>query len=129
MGVADAARLGHVEGMTVDAPSPSNSPVELRAPMGAVQLEIDWEDGSTSVLPHRILRGFCPCAGCQGHSGSVAFMEGKDLRLMDLSEVGQYAVKLTWGDGHNTGLYTFAYLRRLGDASHDDDIVTRTFSR
>ncbi|MCB9661613.1 MAG: DUF971 domain-containing protein [Sandaracinaceae bacterium] len=115
--------------MTADAPTPATSPVELRAPIGAVQLEIDWEDGATTILPHRYLRGFCPCAGCQGHSGPISFMDGGDLRLVDVSEVGQYAIKLIWGDGHNTGLYGFAYLRALGEACREDDIMTRTFPR
>ena len=117
------------EAVDPSSPSPSTSPVELRAPIGAVQLEIDWEDGTTSVLPHRYLRGFCPCAGCQGHSGPISFMDGGDLRLVDVSEVGQYAIKLLWGDGHNTGLYSFAYLRALGDACRETDIMTRTFQR
>jgi DUF971 family protein len=115
--------------MSAEPSDPSTSPVELRAPIGAVQLEIDWEDGSTTILPHRYLRGFCPCAGCQGHSGPISFMDGGDLRLQEVSEVGQYALKLIWGDGHNTGLYSFAYLRTLGDACRDEDIMTQTFQR
>jgi DUF971 family protein len=56
-------------------------------------------------------------------------MDGGDLRLQEVSEVGQYALKLIWGDGHNTGLYSFAYLRTLGDACRDEDIMTQTFQR
>ena len=48
-------------------------------------------------------------------------------RLVDVSEVGQYAVKLVWGDGHNTGLYSFGFLRALADACREEDIPTRTF--
>ena len=56
-------------------------------------------------------------------------MDGGDLRLVDVTEVGQYAVKLVWGDGHNTGLYSFAFLRALADACREEDIPTRTFPR
>jgi DUF971 family protein len=92
-------------------------------------MEIDWEDGQTSVLPHRFLRGFCPCAGCQGHSGPIAFMDGGDRELRDIDEVGQYALKLVWGDGHNTGIYSFRFLRTLGDACSSENITSRTFQR
>jgi DUF971 family protein len=76
-------------------------------------MEIDWADGHRSVLPHAILRGFCPCASCQGHQGPIRFQEGGDLELVDLEEVGNYALRLVWGDGHDTGLYSFRYLREL----------------
>lgn len=89
------------------------TPVELRAPRGARQLEIDWADGHTGLYPHPVLRGFCPCATCQGHEGPVRYREGGSLELADLEEVGNYAVRLTWADQHATGIYTFRFLREL----------------
>lgn len=91
----------------------ATTPVELRAPAGARTLEIDWADGHTGIYPHAILRGFCPCAHCQGHSGAIEFVEGGDLEIRDIEEVGSYAVRLTWGDGHGTGIYSFRFLRAL----------------
>lgn len=88
-------------------------PEEVRAPHGARQMEIDWNDGHRTLLPHRVLRGFCPCAECQGHDGPIRFRDGGDLELVDLEPVGNYALRLVWGDRHATGIYSFRFLREL----------------
>jgi DUF971 family protein len=95
-----------------------SQPVELRAPEGARRMEIDWDDGTTTAYRHEILRGFCPCAHCQGHHGPVRWVEGaeeQDLSLVTVEQVGNYALQLGWGDGHSTGIYTFRFLRALGE--------------
>jgi DUF971 family protein len=109
-------------------------PLELRAPRGADTLEIDFEDGHHAVYPHKILRGYCPCAICQGHQGPIQFIEpapGPALELTDLAEVGDYALRLTWADGHSTGIYTFAFLRELCACSEcrPDDRTPAKYSR
>jgi len=86
---------------------------EIRAPRGAMVMHIDWADGHLGVLPHEVLRGFCPCAHCQGHQGAIRFVSGGNLLLAELEEVGNYAIRLEWADGHGTGLYAFRYLREL----------------
>jgi DUF971 family protein len=93
--------------------SDPHMPVEVRAPRGARVMEIVFDDGHTAILPHEQLRGFCPCATCQGHSGPIRFVPGGDLELEEISEVGNYALRILWGDGHSTGLYTFRFLRAL----------------
>ena len=90
-------------------------PVNVRAPHGAKTFEISWADGHRSAYPHEILRGFCPCASCQGHSGAIRFIPDKDLDLREIEQVGNYALGLTWADGHGSGIYSFRYLRTLGD--------------
>lgn len=90
------------------------APTAIRAPHGAMVFELNWPGGQIDKLPHRILRGYCPCAGCQGHSGKISFQAGHRLELRELSPVGNYALGLTWGDGHDSGIYTFQYLYRLG---------------
>jgi DUF971 family protein len=87
----------------------------IRAPKGARLLEIDWADGHKGQYPHRVLRGYCPCAGCQGHEGPITFREPSDhqLELDDLAPVGNYALEFRWFDGHASGLYSFRYLRAL----------------
>ena len=90
-------------------------PTGVKAPHGARELEISWADGHRSRFPHEILRGYCPCAGCQGHSGMIQFQEGGNLELRNLEQVGNYALGLSWGDAHETGIYSFRYLRALGD--------------
>lgn len=89
--------------------------VAVRSPRGATVTEIDWADGHKSVYPHAILRGYCPCAGCQGHTGTIRFIEPSATQqdLEDLEVVGNYALRLQWFDGHGTGLYSYRYLRAL----------------
>jgi len=94
---------------------PRIKPTGVKAPHGARVLEISWADGHKCAYPHEILRGFCPCAGCQGHGAGIVFLRGGNLELRELEQVGNYALGLTWGDGHATGIYTFRYLRRLSD--------------
>jgi DUF971 family protein len=110
---------------------PRTTPVEVRAPRGGDTLEIDFADGHRAIYPHGILRGYCPCAICQGHQGPIRFVEGGSLLLSDLREVGDYALSLTWSDGHATGIYTFAFLRALcGCAACGNGADrTRSFSR
>jgi DUF971 family protein len=90
-------------------------PVRVRAPRGARVLEVHWADGYTGKIPHELLRGYCPCAGCQGHSGTIKFVPGGDLELESISQVGNYALQLVWGDQHGSGIYSFKYLRSLSE--------------
>lgn len=95
------------------AKDPRTAPKGVKAPHGARVMEMTWADGHRSVLPHEILRGYCPCAHCQGHGGTIAYVGGGNLELREIEQVGTYALSLTWGDGHSSGIYTFAYLRAL----------------
>jgi DUF971 family protein len=100
--------------------SQSFDPVEMRAPRGATSLEITWADGTTSRYRHALLRGFCPCAHCQGHQGPVRWTDAAsdvDLAILEIEEVGNYAVRLVFADGHSTGIYAFRFLRDLAAAS------------
>jgi DUF971 family protein len=98
----------------------ATTPTMVRAPVGATVTEVDWVDGHTSVLPNALLRGYCPCAGCQGHSGEIKFVPGNNAEITALEEVGAYALQFTWGDGHGSGIYSFRYLRRLGELAAED---------
>ena len=106
-------------------------PVEIRAPRSARVMEIDWDDGLRGRVSHRILRGFCPCAECQGHEGPIGFVEteGAGLDLVSIEEVGQYALSLAWADGHRTGIYSFEHLRRLCELAAEGDLANRTIPR
>ena len=90
-------------------------PTGVKAPHGARSMDITFGDGQKFSYPHEILRGYCPCAGCQGHSGTIKFQTGGDLELREIERVGNYALGLTWGDGHSSGIYSFRFLRALGD--------------
>jgi DUF971 family protein len=95
------------------AEDPRTTPTYVKAPHGARVMEITWADGHRSILPHEILRGYCPCASCQGHGGAIAFVEGGDAELRDIEQVGNYALQFRWGDAHDSGIYSFRYLRSL----------------
>jgi DUF971 family protein len=90
-------------------------------------MELTWSDGRTTRLSHRILRGYCPCASCQGHSGSTRFVDAGDPELRNISQVGNYALELGWADGHATGIYPYPFLRKLGDLyeTHGDTLPER----
>jgi DUF971 family protein len=92
---------------------PRTTPTSVKAPHGAKVMEITWADGHTAILPHEILRGYCPCAHCQGHGGTIVFVPGGNIEVRDIQQVGNYALQFTWGDRHDSGIYTFRYLRSL----------------
>jgi len=94
---------------------PRTRPTAVKAPHGARVLEITWGDGHRSTFPHEILRGYCPCATCQGHSGTLAFQPGGNLEILEIEQVGNYALSFSWGDAHSSGIYSFRFLRALGD--------------
>ena len=89
--------------------------VAVRSPRGAKVTEIEWGDGHKGVYPHAVLRGYCPCAGCQGHSGTIRFQDasGIQLEIDDIETIGGYALRLQWFDGLGSGLYSYRYLRAL----------------
>jgi DUF971 family protein len=97
------------------AEEPRLRPTGIKAPHGATVLEITWADGLKFSYPHEILRGYCPCAGCQGHSGSIRYQAGHNLELRNIEQVGNYALSFEWGDSHSSGIYSFRYLRGLGE--------------
>ena len=63
-----------------------------------------------------IIRGWCPCAACQGHEGTRNFVPVTEAQLVGVEGVGRYAVRLIWADGHETGMYPYDYLRELAEA-------------
>jgi DUF971 family protein len=79
-------------------------------------LEIGFDDGSVFHLPFELLRVYSPSAEVKGHGpGQEILQVGKrDVGISALEPVGQYALKPSFTDGHNTGLYTWDYLHKLG---------------
>lgn len=88
---------------------------KVKSPRGAKVTELEWADGHKSVLPHEILRGYCPCASCQGHEGPVKFIDpaAHQLEIERFEPIGNYALALIWFDGHQSGIYSYTYLRGL----------------
>lgn len=89
-------------------------PVDVKLIESESILEICWEDEHLSRFPLRYLRGYCPCATCQGHDpGPPTFVDNTDEGIVDVHPVGNYAIQIIWDSGHTTGMYTFDYLRGL----------------
>ncbi|MCH8012917.1 MAG: DUF971 domain-containing protein [Candidatus Marinimicrobia bacterium] len=87
---------------------------------------IRWNDGEESYIPLQTMRDACPCAMCgeqaKKKAGNNIMLAARRIRteassqLMDVQIIGYYAVRLFWGDGHNTGIYRYELLRELGGA-------------
>jgi DUF971 family protein len=90
------------------------------------ELAIKWEDGTENFIALEKLRRACPCAGCKGESdimgnlykGPDQPLTARSVELRGLAVIGNYAVQPTWADGHNTGLYPFAYLKQVADTTN-----------
>src|SRR5215813_12277919 len=80
-------------------------------------LEVAFEDGARFLLPFEYLRVHSPSAEVKGHGpGQEVLVMGKqDVGIRAVEPVGQYAVKLVFDDGHDSGLFTWQYLRELGE--------------
>jgi len=85
------------------------------------ELAIKWDDGRESFIPLESLRRHCPCAGCQGerdilghlYKGPGQPLTPRSFQLTRIVNVGGYAIQPVWADGHDTGLFSFDYLREL----------------
>lgn len=95
-----------------------NSPVatELRLRTTSRLLQVSFQDGAVFALPFEYLRVHSPSAEVKGHGpGQEVLVTGKSqVGIRAIEPVGQYAVKLVFDDGHDTGLYTWKYLYELG---------------
>ncbi len=91
-------------------------PSEIRLKRDEAILEIDFEDGRSFRLPAELLRVESPSADVQGHSAEQKTIVGgkRTVRITAIAPVGHYAVRLTFDDGHDTGLYSWDWLYRLG---------------
>lgn len=100
-------------GLTPDTPTPQSLTLH-----GASRvLEIGFADGKTFRIPFELMRVYSPSAEVQGHGpGQETLQTGKrEVGIVDLEPVGHYAVKPIFSDGHDTGLFTWEYLYRLGE--------------
>jgi DUF971 family protein len=98
------------------------SPTPRRIETIGDELAIVWSDDRESYLKLEPLRKHCPCAACGGEpdllSPAVRPLVSygpKSFTLASYRMIGGYALQLVWADGHDTGLYAYPYLRKLGD--------------
>lgn len=92
------------------------NPTELKLRTKSRVLEVAFDDGSRFELPFEYLRVFSPSAEVRGHGpGQETLQLGKhEVGIKAIDPIGNYAVRLVFDDGHDTGLYTWDYLHELG---------------
>ena len=98
-------------------------------------LEILWSAGQRVFYPSKLLRSKCPCASCaenRGESNHSKPLTGaaklrvlsatveEELNLEKIWPVGNYALGMRWGDGHDSGIYTYTFLRELAAEACSD---------
>jgi len=113
-------------------PSDAVTPQKVRVDKtGGTGIEIDWRDGHKSVWNFAWLRDACPCATCHdereksGRPPGVAKPKPQTLlpmyeapaRPLETTPVGKYAMRFKWSDGHESGIYSWDYLRRVCQCS------------
>lgn len=100
-------------GLTKDTPTPTAITLHQQSRV----LEIAFSDGAQFRLPFELLRVYSPSAEVQGHGpGQETLQTGKrNVDIVALEPVGNYAVQPTFSDGHSSGLYAWDYLYYLGD--------------
>jgi len=99
-------------GLKKDTPNPQSLTLHGQSRV----LEIGFDDGSLFRIPFELMRVYSPSAEVQGHGpGQEVLQTGKrDVAIVDIEPVGNYAVKPTFSDGHDSGLFTWEYLYFLG---------------
>ena len=93
------------------------TPSEIKLRKASRVLELTYDDGASFSLPFEYLRVYSPSAEVRGHGpGQETLQTGKeDVEITAIDPVGHYAVRLVFSDGHDTGLYSWSYLRELGE--------------
>lgn len=108
--------------MTTDRETTGDSaptaPIELRRDADGSQLVAVWPDGRRTALAARALRAACRCAQCsarrlRGEPETIA----ESIAITALAPIGEYAVNIAFSDGHARGIFPWAMLRALGEAS------------
>jgi DUF971 family protein len=118
---AETQESQQIRAMSTSAPKPLH-PVEVI--QAETELLISWNDGHRSAYQFSDLRQACPCALCRKVQRDLAAKGGPEVPLQVLStagpvtlikveQVGRYALKFHWSDGHQAGIYRYEYLRGL----------------
>ena len=87
----------------------------------ADDLTVEWKDGVVAHYPFHFLRDSCPCASCIDEISGEKILDSNtipaDIHIEKAEYVGHYALKITWSDGHDTGLFSFSLLREMFEAA------------
>ena len=109
--------------------APAHFPVSLTVHQQSRALEIEFDDGRAFRIPFELMRVYSPSAEVQGHGpGQETLQTGKrEVVITDVEPIGHYAVKPTFSDGHDSGLFTWDYLYRLG--AEQDTLLAQYLER
>lgn len=99
-------------------------PINIKASRSKASVTIEWPSGSSCELSFSDLRAACPCADCRGTHGATKdepLSDGLELTLRSdqatqlegIQAVGNYAIQISWKDGHTHGIYSWDYLEEL----------------
>ncbi len=98
------------------------TPKDLKVQLKEQRLVVEWQDGERSEYALDELRRVCPCASCrtereQQDTNPLRILKSDptDVRVTSAQLVGNYAIQFDWSDGHNTGIFEFRFLRKLGE--------------
>lgn len=112
-------------GLEKDTPIPT----EIKLRQKSRLMEISFSDGKRFSLSYELLRIYSPSAEVRGHGpGQEVLQVGKkDVDIVEVEPIGSYAVKPTFSDGHNTGIFSWDYLYALGEHEQElwQEYVTR----
>ena len=95
---------------------PDHLPTDIKLRQTSRVLEVAFENGQVFELSCEYLRVYSPSAEVRGHSPEQAVLQidKEEVNILEIEPMGNYAIKLVFDDGHNTGLYTWDYLYALG---------------
>ncbi|AJY47449.1 gamma-butyrobetaine hydroxylase-like domain-containing protein [Martelella endophytica] len=103
-------------------------PTEIRVSKDRRTLTVTFEDGARHALPAEMLRVLSPSAEVQGHGPDqkVTVPGKRNVEIMTVRPAGNYAVRIGFDDMHDSGIYTWVYLRELGE---DGDVLFAGYER
>jgi DUF971 family protein len=123
--------------MPSDAFEFSRTPTEIRLNRAEKVLAVTFDDGRTFRLPAELLRVESPSAEVQGHGPNQKKIVGgrRHVKIASVEPVGHYAIRIVFDDRHDTGIYSWAYLRELSEtraerwAAYEAALAQRGLSR
>ena len=100
-------------------------PIAIDAKSETGEIEFQWNDQRTDLFTFFNLRCNCQCAQCVDEVTGKRILDPEsvpqDITIQEMQLVGNYSLKITWSTGHDTGLYTWDFLRKLADGDNSDN--------
>jgi DUF971 family protein len=105
-------------------PANLTNPKEIAVSREKREVRVRWQDGHESVYSFDLLRKECPCAVCNDQRrhpappGGLTLLSGPvvragEIQATEVKPVGRYAINFVWSDGHDSGIYSYSFLREV----------------